>query len=112
MAIHHVKFGEEIVETSEDPQQDFEKDCLNEVVESRIYCAVCSIKFNSADDHEFSKTCRQSRGGEWVGCEQQCCDYWAHAQCAKLRLRKGQKVDSIQFYCPKHNSRKKDFIYY
>ena len=61
-------------------------------------CEVCRTIYQSKEDKKAGKMYR--RQNQWLGCDQDGCDYWVHARCGGIKL--SGKASNIEFFCPEH----------
>lgn len=65
-------------------------------------CAICKTIFQSKKDKEFQR--KHKKNGQWLGCDEEGCHYWAHAFCAGKSIPSRKSAATVPFFCPNHSS--------
>ena len=63
-------------------------------------CKICRVIWLSKADIELRR--EKKREAEWMGCQIDDCDYWAHAFCVGIKVGR-KSVANIPFVCPLHS---------
>ena len=63
-------------------------------------CKKCGIMYDTKANKAFRK--RHGLSGQWIGCEVEECQFWAHAVCAGVHIARNTDITEIPFRCPLH----------
>ncbi len=65
-------------------------------------CKICQVIYLSPRDIKLKK--EKKREWTWLGCEIPNCQYWAHAFCVNVKIKKQKQASRIRFMCPAHKA--------
>ena len=61
-------------------------------------CGKCSVTFDTPTDKPLLKNYKY----QWIGCEVESCQFWAHAACVGVDICQNDDARTVTFFCEEH----------
>ena len=61
-------------------------------------CGKCSVTFDMPRD----KTLLKNYKYQWIGCEVESCQFWAHTACVGVDMCQNDDAKTVTFFCEEH----------
>ncbi|KAK3108985.1 hypothetical protein FSP39_020304, partial [Pinctada imbricata] len=66
-----------------------------------------STKKRDSDNDKLCRKCGRENIGKykkqvWLGCSKKPCNYWVHAVCVNVIVKKEEHTKNIDYYCDEH----------